>query len=58
MAGSYSLAQIRNAIQDIREAGEQLKLNVNARLVLETLMLNLPKTGMEKSGKQFEVKNA
>ena len=58
MAGSYKLSQIKSAIQDIREAGEQLKLNVNARLVLETLMLNLPRTGTDKAGKQVEVRNA
>jgi DNA polymerase III subunit delta' len=42
MAGAYSLAQIRKAIHDIQDAGEQLKLNANARLALEALMLNLP----------------
>jgi DNA polymerase-3 subunit delta' len=43
MAGAFSLAQIKTAVQNIREAGEQLKLNANARLVLEALMLNLPR---------------
>jgi DNA polymerase-3 subunit delta' len=43
MAGSNSLAGIKTAIERIRAAGEQLKLNANARLVLESLMLNLPK---------------
>jgi hypothetical protein len=43
MAGDLSLVQIKTAIQSIREAGEQLKLNASARLVLEALMLNLPK---------------
>jgi DNA polymerase-3 subunit delta' len=42
MAKAYSLAQIRNAIENIRVAGAQLRLNANPRLVLEVLMLNLP----------------
>ena len=42
MAGTYSLIQIKSGIQNILEAGEQLKLNANPRLVVEALMLNLP----------------
>ncbi|MDP2917857.1 MAG: DNA polymerase III subunit delta' [Dehalococcoidia bacterium] len=43
MAQSYSLVQIKDIIGAIRSAGEQLKLNANARLVLEVLMLNIPR---------------
>jgi DNA polymerase III subunit delta' len=43
MAGDFSLIQIKTAIQSILEAGEQLRLNGNSRLVMEALMLNLPK---------------
>jgi DNA polymerase III subunit delta' len=43
MAGTYSLAQIKQSIECILEAGEQLKLNANSRLVAEALMLNLPR---------------
>jgi DNA polymerase-3 subunit delta' len=43
MAGSYSLSQIRNCIKSIESAALQLKQNVNARLALEVLMLDLPK---------------
>jgi DNA polymerase-3 subunit delta' len=43
MAGSYSLNQIRNYIKSIESAAIQLKQNVNARLALEVLMLDLPR---------------
>jgi len=52
MAKTYSLAQIRNAIENIRVASAQLRLNANPRLVLEVLMLNLPEVGRKR------VKNA
>ena len=42
MAGGYRLAQIREYIESIRAAGEQLRQNVNARLALEVLMLDIP----------------
>ncbi len=42
-AGDYSLAQIKNFISDIQAAGEQLRQNANPRLVLEVLMLNMPR---------------
>jgi len=42
MAGGYSLAQIRAFIDNIRAAGEQLRLNANPQLVLEVLMLSIP----------------
>jgi DNA polymerase-3 subunit delta' len=44
MAGSYSLVQIKDVIKSILEAVKQLKQNANSRLVLEALMLNIPKT--------------
>lgn len=46
MAGTLKLAQIKTAIQNIQEAVEQLKLNANARLALEVLMLNLPRPAL------------
>jgi DNA polymerase III subunit delta' len=59
MAGAYNLVQIRGAIKSISLAGEQLKLNANARLVAEALMLNLPRPAIRKVTKQqIEVKNA
>jgi len=43
VARAYNLAQVKAAIEKTVEALEQLKLNANSRLVLEALMLNLPK---------------
>ncbi len=43
MARTYTLFQINAVIKYIREAGVQLKQNANSRLVLEALMLNIPK---------------
>ena len=43
MAGDFGLSQIKGAIQSILEAGKQLRLNANSRLVMEALMLNLPR---------------
>ncbi len=42
-AKSYSLTEIRTFINDIQAAGEQLRQNANSRLVLEVLMLNMPR---------------
>ena len=42
-ARGYSLAQIKNFINSIQAAGEQLKQNANPRLALEVLMLNMPR---------------
>jgi DNA polymerase-3 subunit delta' len=42
IASNYSLAQIRDFIQSIASAGVQLKQNVNQRLALEVLMLDIP----------------
>ncbi|MFC2010369.1 ATP-binding protein [Chloroflexota bacterium] len=42
MAAGFSLAQIRDVIENIRAAGEQLRQNANPQLVLEVLMLGIP----------------
>ena len=49
MASHYTLAQIRDFISSIRSVSNELELNVNPQLVLEVLMLNLPRKG-EKVG--------
>lgn len=43
MARGYNLAQIRAFINSIQAAGEQLRQNANPQLVLEVLMLDIPK---------------
>ncbi|MFC1906406.1 ATP-binding protein [Chloroflexota bacterium] len=43
MTRSYNLTQIRTFINSIQVAGEQLIKNANPRLVLEVLMLGMPK---------------
>ncbi len=43
VARDYSLAQIKNFINSIQEAEEQLRQNANPRLVLEVLMLDMPR---------------
>ena len=43
MAGSYSLTRIKDFIKSIESAAVQLKQNVNTRLALEVLMLDIPK---------------
>ena len=42
MAKGYRLAQIKEFINSIQAAGEQLRQNANPRLVLEVLMLDMP----------------
>jgi len=42
-AKGYSLAQIDDFIKSIRAAKEQLLLNASPRLVMEVLMLSIPK---------------
>ena len=42
-ARGYSLAQIKNFINSIQASEEQLRQNANPRLVLEVLMLNIPR---------------
>lgn len=42
MAGSYRLASIKNFIVSIQSAAQQLRQNVNPRLALEVLMLDIP----------------
>jgi DNA polymerase III subunit delta' len=46
MAGDLSLFQIKEAVQNILEAGKQLRANANSRLVMEALMLKLPGPGL------------
>jgi DNA polymerase-3 subunit delta' len=41
MAGGLTLFQIKDTINKILEALQQLKINVNSRLVMEALMLNM-----------------
>ena len=58
MAGGYGLGQIKDFINSIRTAGEQLKQNANPRLVLEVLMLSIPGTERQdevNSAARFEV---
>jgi len=43
MVRGYSLAQIKAFINSIQTAGEQLRQNANPRLVLEVLMLDIPR---------------
>lgn len=43
MAQGYRLAQIRAFIESLQAAAEQLRQNANPRLVLEVLMLDIPK---------------
>jgi DNA polymerase-3 subunit delta' len=45
VAGSLTLFQIKETIIKINEALQQLKINVNPRLVLEALMLNMARPG-------------
>ncbi len=45
MGRSYNLAQIRSFINSLQAAGEQLGQNANPRLVLEVLMLSIPRRG-------------
>ena len=57
MAKDYSLAQIKSVIDSIQSAGEQLKQNANPRLVLEVLMLDIPRReGRGNSTARFSVK--
>jgi DNA polymerase-3 subunit delta' len=48
MAEGYRLAQIRAFLESIRSAEEQLKQNASPRLVLEVLMLDIPRKEGEK----------
>ena len=43
MSRGYSLVQIKTFINSIQAAGEELRQNANPRLVLEVLMLSLPR---------------
>ena len=60
LAEGYSLVQIRAFIDNLQAATEQLWQNASPRLVLEVLMLDLPKTekhGGGESTARFEVKH-
>jgi DNA polymerase III subunit delta' len=52
MAGAYNLSQVRNAIRYLLQSIEHLKVNANARLALEALMLNLPAPAVESAVRQ------
>jgi DNA polymerase-3 subunit delta' len=43
MAGGYRLVQIKDFIEGIRSAAAQLRQNVNPRLALEVMMLDIPR---------------
>src|SRR4030042_1862331 len=43
MAGSYRLSRVKDFVKSIESAAEQLKQNVNTRLALEVLMLDIPR---------------
>ena len=60
IAGNYGLRQIRDCINSIRAASQQLGQNANAQLVLEVLMLDLPEVRGRDGGRnaaQIEVKH-
>ena len=48
IAGDFSLTEIKNFISGIATAKIQLKQNANPRLVLEILMLDMPKRKRER----------
>jgi DNA polymerase III subunit delta' len=59
MAGTFRLEQIKDAITSITLAVAQLKINANARLVLEVMMLNLPRYSSAQAARpQVEVQHA
>ena len=43
LAGGFSLAEIRAVIASLLSAGDELRQNANPRLVLEVLMLGIPR---------------
>jgi DNA polymerase-3 subunit delta' len=47
MSREMDLAQIIASIRRIQEAGERLRLNANARLALEVMVLGLPTVGLK-----------
>jgi DNA polymerase-3 subunit delta' len=47
MANDYQPGQIKDCIESIRRTAEQLRQNVNTRLALEVLMLDIPLKGGE-----------
>jgi len=60
MAGGYGIVQIKNYINNIRAAGDQLRQNANPRLVFEVLMLDIPEMGQrseQRPATRSEVRN-
>jgi len=60
MADDYSLAQIKTFVNSVQAAKGQLRQNANPRLVLEVLMLSIPRKERrsgEKPAAQFSVKH-
>ena len=43
MSPDYTLGQIKDVINSIQAAGQHLRQNANPRLVLEVLMLSIPR---------------
>jgi DNA polymerase-3 subunit delta' len=59
MAGGYRLSQVKKSIESIRSAAAQLRQNVNTRLALEVLMLDIPRQeggGAENPNNRISVK--
>jgi hypothetical protein len=57
MAKGYRLTQIRSFMESIRSAAGQLRQNANPRLVLEVLMLDIPRReGEEDLATQWSAK--
>lgn len=48
MAGGLTLFQIKDSINKVNAALQQLKMNVNSRLVMEALMLNMARPQIQK----------
>jgi DNA polymerase-3 subunit delta' len=58
VAGGLSLFQIKDTINKINEALQQLKINVNSRLVMEALMLNMARpAAQENRNPNAEIRN-
>jgi len=47
MSGDLDMVRIRSVIECIQETSQQLKLNANARLALEVMMLGLPESSQK-----------
>ena len=51
----YNLSQIRDFIENIRVAGNQLRLNANPQLVFEVLMLSIPEAEKRGAGRAAQI---